>query len=35
MQAVIDKEIDFPAKVTVGYDPVRQTFTFKQQVTLR
>jgi len=29
MQAVIDKEIDFPAKVTVGYDPVRQTFTFK------
>ncbi|NDC08081.1 MAG: flagellar hook-basal body complex protein [Oxalobacteraceae bacterium] len=29
MQAAIDKEIDFPAKVTVGYDPVRQTFTFK------
>jgi flagellar hook-basal body protein len=29
LQAVIDKEIDFPAKVTVGYDPVRQSFTFK------
>ncbi|MFN5353910.1 MAG: flagellar hook-basal body complex protein, partial [Burkholderiaceae bacterium] len=29
MQAAIDKEIDFPEKVTVGYDPVRQTFTFK------
>lgn len=29
IQAAIDKETDFPAKVTVGYDPVRQTFTFK------
>ena len=29
MQAAVDKEIDFPEKVTVGYDPVRQTFTFK------
>ncbi len=29
MQAQIDKETDFPAKVTVGYDPVRQSFTFK------
>lgn len=29
VQAAIDKETDFPAKVTVGYDPVRQTFTFK------
>jgi len=29
LQSVIDKEVDFPAKVTVGYDPVRQTFSFK------
>lgn len=29
IQAAIDKETDFPAQVTVGYDPVRQTFTFK------
>ncbi len=29
MQAAIDKEIDFPATVKVGYDPVRQTFSFK------
>ncbi len=29
LQAQIDKETDFPAKVTVGYDPVRQSFTFK------
>lgn len=29
IQAAIDKETDFPAAVTVGYDPVRQTFTFK------
>lgn len=29
IQAAIDKETDFPAKVTVGYDPVRQSFTFK------
>jgi flagellar hook-basal body protein len=29
MQAVVDKEVEFPSHVTVGYDPVRQTFTFK------
>ena len=39
LQAQVDKETDFPAKVTVGYDPVRQSFTFKAaddaQVTIR
>lgn len=29
IQAVVDKEVEFPSAVTVGYDPVRQTFTFK------
>ena len=29
IQAVVDKEVEFPSPVTVGYDPVRQTFTFK------
>ena len=29
LQAVVDKEVEFPSPVTVGYDPVRQTFTFK------
>ncbi|MBM3336374.1 MAG: flagellar hook-basal body complex protein, partial [Betaproteobacteria bacterium] len=29
LQSVIDKEIEFPARITVGYDPVRQSFTFK------
>ncbi len=31
LQAQVDKETDFPAKVTVGYDPVRQSFTFKAE----
>ncbi len=29
IQAEIDKETEFPAEVTVGYDPVRQSFSFK------
>ena len=29
IQGVVDKEVEFPSPVTVGYDPVRQTFTFK------
>lgn len=29
LQAVVDKEVEFPSPITVGYDPVRQTFTFK------
>jgi flagellar hook-basal body protein len=29
LQAVIDKEVEFPSPVKVGYDPVRQSFTFK------
>ena len=31
IQAVVDKEVEFPSPVTVGYDPVRQTFTFKPE----
>jgi flagellar hook-basal body protein len=31
IQAVVDKEVEFPSHVTVGYDPVRQTFTFKPE----
>ncbi len=29
IQAQVNKETDFPSAVTVGYDPVRQSFTFK------
>ncbi len=29
LQNEIDRITDFPAEVTVGYDPVRQSFTFK------
>ncbi len=29
LQAQVDRETDYPAAVTVGYDPVRQSFTFK------
>ncbi len=39
LQAQIDKETGFPASVKVGYDPVRQSFTFKAsddaQVSIR
>jgi flagellar hook-basal body protein len=31
LQAVIDKEVEFTSPITVGYDPVRQTFTFKPE----
>lgn len=39
MQAEVDKQTDYPSKVTVGYDPVRQSFTFNTtdntKVTIR
>ena len=31
LQAIVDKEVEFPSAVKVGYDPVRQTFTFKPE----
>ena len=39
IQAELDTQTDFPEQVTVGYDPVRQSFTFKatndEDVTIR
>jgi flagellar hook-basal body protein len=29
VQAEVDQQTDYPSAVTVGYDPVRQSFTFK------